>query len=657
MTPRVRHAIDAVLAIAILAFATNWGTWYWNQSLAIGRHPFFYQLYYEPAVMVACGKGFVVAQPQIPEMTRFLNEQTQTFDCKDIPANAKLGTEGLYQGSSRYIMTAVGWTWRLVGVSWRQLGPFAGLLFGLTIAAAYGIFRLGMGPVMAVLCAWALSVSTLHLANLPSIRDYAKAPFTLLIMFLIGLLVTIRPSWPRVLGISLLAGVTLGIGYGFRTDLLITIPAFILAATLFLDARWRERLTFGAAASAVLLATFYLSALPVITSVKNTWGCQWHTAIIGLGVDATKDLGIEPAAYDWLDGYTDEFVYATSTSYAARLQPQKHIEYCGPDYDGVTRAFLLDVVMHTPADFIVRAYASALQMVQLPLRWRKAPMPHVAVDYYKIRNTLTSHAQDAGVFLVLAAIILITASSIRLGLFVLGFVIYFGGYPAVQFGNRHFFHLEFITWWAFGFLVHHIVAAVVLRLRRRPTPSLPLSALRRSVLVVSASFATLFVALWIARWYQESAVEPLIQQYAGAALDEAVTETGPGNVLTVRPATAKQTDPETADLIAVDVNTSQCPEGSKLNFLYDRSHQGFAREMIIERTASRTPTRVFLPVFATFQGVTVRDAPAGCLAGVYRVRHPEQLALMPKVVLHPGWEDQPLYQSLKGWGIEPPPDD
>src|SRR5882724_5620008 len=154
-----------------------------------------YQLYYEPAVMVACGKGFVVAKPQIPEMTRFLNEGTQTFYCGDIPANTTFVSKGLFQGSLRYLMTAVGWTWQSTGVSWRRLGPLAGLLFGLTIASAYGIFRLGMGRVLAVLCASALCMSTVHLGNLPSIYDYAKAPFTLALIFLLGLLVTVRSSW------------------------------------------------------------------------------------------------------------------------------------------------------------------------------------------------------------------------------------------------------------------------------------------------------------------------------------------------------------------------------------------------------------------------------------------------------------------------------
>ena len=655
---RVQALVEAAIVAGILIWAGNWGTWYWNQSLALGRHPFFYQLYYEPAVMAACGKGFVVAQPQVPAMTKFLTEQTTEFDCKDIPADAKLGTDGLYQGSARYLMTAVGVAWRFAGVSWRKLGPVAGVLFGITIAAAYGIFRLGMGRVLSIVLAWVLSLSTLHLLNLPHIRDYSKAPFALLLIFFLGLLVTRRPSWTRVLWISLAYGVVMGIGYGFRTDLLINIPAFLLTAFLFLDARWRNRLMFGAAGAAVCLAAFYLSAWPIISAVNRTWGCQWHTAILGVGEDNTRDLQLDVAPYDWLDGFTDEYAYATATSYAARVEPGvKPIGYCGPDYDRVTSAFMLDVARHAPADFLIRAYASSLQMVQLPLRWQKPPVPHMATDFYRIRMAMTAHARDAGIVLVAVAVFLVAAANIRLGLFLIGFLLYFGGYPAVQFSNRHFFHLEFITWWAFGFLLQQLVIAVVARVRKRPHPFPSRDAVRRAALVLGGSVVALWALLAVARLYQQSALEPLVEQYTNAQLDQIFTDDTVPPLHRVPPAAAARTNPETADLLEVDVNEWQCPAESKLKFVYDTSHQGFARDLIVKPGAARVPTRIFIPVYATFQGVSVGDAPAGCLAGVYRVQHPEQFTLMPRLVLRPGWEDQPLYQSLHGWGIEPPPDE
>jgi len=64
--------LDGLAALIVFAMAGIWGTHYWNASWAAGRAPAFYQDYFEPAVMTACGKGFVVATPSIPAMTDFL---------------------------------------------------------------------------------------------------------------------------------------------------------------------------------------------------------------------------------------------------------------------------------------------------------------------------------------------------------------------------------------------------------------------------------------------------------------------------------------------------------------------------------------------------------------------------------------------------------
>jgi hypothetical protein len=650
--------LECVIVVAVFAAAQDWGRTYWNRSLAAGRHPGFYQLYFEPAVMVACGKGFVVTDPQPPAIGRFLKETTATFDCNDIPSDAVMVSAGGFQATARYLMLAVAWTWRSVGVSFRKLGPLAGLLFGLTITASYGIFRLGMGRVLAVLCACGLSLSPLHLLNLPGLRDYSKAPFLLLLVFLFGLLVTRRPSWRSVLLTSVASGVVLGIGYGFRYDLLIAIPGFLLAMSC-LDAGWRDRLKYGSAGTALFLATFYACAWPVIEAVRHSWDCRWHTMVIGLGAPQTKDLQLRESAYDWFAGFSDEFVYATTTSYAARVQPGLgHIEYCGPAYDDVTRSFVLDVARHTPADFFVRAYASSLQMVQLPFRWRAAPIPDVAGQYYRIRDAITSQVTEAGLFLVMAAVFLITAGSKRLGLFVVAFLLYFGGYPAGQFHDRHFFHLEFITWWALGFLLQQFATAIAARVSKHPVALPSASALRRAALLLGGCAATLWLALVIARLYQARSMTSLIQQYATADVERIDTEVADG-LYRVPVAPRTQTDPETADLIAVDLNEWQCSADSKLTFVYDRSHLGFGPEVAIRRDLTHAKTRVFVPVYATFQGVSLgRTAPApGCLAGLYRARYPERFALMPQVTLRPGWESEPVHQSLIGWGLEPPPDD
>ena len=57
--------IEAAIVVAVFVAAAWWSTAYWNASFTAGRQPFFYQEYFEPAVMMACGKGFVISHPQI----------------------------------------------------------------------------------------------------------------------------------------------------------------------------------------------------------------------------------------------------------------------------------------------------------------------------------------------------------------------------------------------------------------------------------------------------------------------------------------------------------------------------------------------------------------------------------------------------------------
>ena len=130
----------------------------------------------------------------------------------------------MYQtGSWRYLLHTVGFAWRVLGVSWSGLGPFFGTMFGVTFATLYAIFRLATGPLVALGCTVGLRFSILQLKYLPHLRDYAKAPFTLVLIVLLGALVLGQLSWKRTLLIAAAYGAVLGVGYGFRADLLVEI--------------------------------------------------------------------------------------------------------------------------------------------------------------------------------------------------------------------------------------------------------------------------------------------------------------------------------------------------------------------------------------------------------------------------------------------------
>ena len=626
--------LDCVLLSAIVAGSGIWGDISWHRAVA-REQPFFYQTYFEPAVMIACGKGFVIAQPQIPAMTAFLDQKVDRFSCDDIPPHAVLGTRGLYQGAWRYLMVTVGWAWRILGISWSGMGPLFGLLFAMTVGTAYAIFRLGMGPWLAALGSAGLSVSHLTLTYLPILRDFAKAPFTLLLVLLLGLLVTRRPGWKTTLTLSALYGLVLGVGYGFRTDFLANIPPFFVVLVLLLEGGLLANLRLKAAAGLLCAALFAATAWPVISSVQTSGGCQWHTVLLGFPTGFSRPLGLAEPPYKLLRAYSDDFVYTTVAGYVSRTRPQPEpLGYCRPDYDAASGRYLSELARRFPADMTVRAYGSALRVIELPFSWNRA-LP----GNFEGQLPEEAGSRGYGLVLVVAAILLAAVSSVRAGLFLLFFVLYFGGYPAAQFQTRHYFHLEFITWWAALFVLHSVIRRVLpLVIVWRWDPALAAS-VRRATAMVAGSAALLAMALWGARLYQQAKTRVLFESYLAAARDEI-----PLNDAGV----VRDTRPGAADFLQVDVNGWRCDEDPTVTFRYDKATRpAFSRRFVVPRNETvQEATHIFTPVYAGFHGIELSDTKPGCVAGVYRVRDPATIPVMLEVTLPPRWRRMALYQQF-----------
>lgn len=643
--PRSGRRLDYSIGLLLFVGAATWGTVHWNRSVTGGLPP-FYQSYFEPAVMIACGKGFVIAQPKVPAMTDFLLQRTDRFSCDAIPADAALGTRGLYQGAWRYLLVTVGLAWRILGISWSGMGPFFGTLFAVAIVAAYAVFRLGMDPPLATICALAIGVSRLHLTYLPSLRDYSKAPFTLILIALLGLLVKRQPTWRGVLAVGAAYGMVLGIGYGFRTDFLANIPPFFVTLMAFLKGGVIKNLRLKAAAGLLFVATFLATGWPIVSAVHRLGGCQWHAALLGFSTNFSDSLGVDDPPYALSGRYLDEFVYVTATSYAARLRPGVgHIEYCWPEYDAATGQYLKDLVRRFPADMIVRGYASILQIAELPITWRR-PIPE-GTETLQAGDRTPHHERGVGLALIVAAIGLTTVVSVRVALFLLFFLLYFGGYPALQFNARHYFHLEFITWWAAGLVLQSGIRHVWRCARERNWNPVTRSSIMRAALFLAASASALVLTLWVARVYQQVAARSLLRSYLAAPKEQIpIDATLPGMPQPIA-RTSPGTDPETADFLEVDLNEWRCGGRPEVTFLYDSARLEFSRTFVVPPQADiLAPNHIFMPVYDGFQAIELSDTRPGCLAGVYRVRNAGQFSILLEAALPPRWESMPLYQRF-----------
>lgn len=632
------------MVIVLFAAAAVWGTVYWKRSFQAGRQPQFYQAYFEPAVMFACGRGFLLAHPTVPAVEAFIEQRSDRLSCDEIPATTKLSDYGLYQRTWLYLELTVGVAWKVLGVSWSGMGPLFGLLFGLTIVTAYAMFRIGMNIAVSAGGAVALAVSTAHLQNLPHLRDYAKAPFTLALIGLLFAMVTGPATWRRLLTIAGIYGLILGIGYGFRTDFLAEIPVFFVVLFVFLRGAWVRTLPMKVAAASLCVAVFAAAAWPVITAVRRGGGCQWHAALLGLTDPFNDSLTIEPAPYSYGHAYSDSLVYAITTAFARRLDPGvQHIEYCSPDYDRATGRYLATLAMAFPADMAIRTLASIERILGLPLRWVDPPLEGFARTLYSVRRAVMRPLRGSGAMFAGIALVALMAADIRLGFFALFVVAYFGGYPMLQFGVRHYFHLEVLTWWGIGFLIQQ-------SFNRVRTGAWPALQCRRAAVVCGVLAIATLVSLVTVRAVQQRRARTMFEQYIDAP-STAIASKGAAADKTIRVPVqhSPAADPYPADVVAIDADVARCGPHSSVTFVYSEPEPEFTHMVPVGGDARAGVVKLFEPVYRRFEGVRLSGGAAQCVTRIAMLSAPERIPVLLSVTLQPGWQDEPLYERRQGW--------
>ena len=370
-----RVGLDAAIATLLFGAAYLCGTAYVRTAMAAGVVPDFYQVHFAPAVMVACGRGYVSPPSgEVPALDMFLATQRSTFECADLPAHPRLAKLTGPQVTWRYLISTAGLIWRATSVSWSELVlTFSGVLVAATVALAYALARLSVGRVLAIFVAGAVLSSPLHLTTLLYLRDYSKAPFLTALWVLLGALVAAPLSVggtlasKRVLALAAVYGLVLAIGSGFRNDVLIAAPPFVLAIA-FLPGGIFANFALKVEALAIAAATFLLAAWPLLGAYTAGGGASMqHVALLGLMANFNESLDVAPSVYELGHTYDDSLVTVIITNYAVRRQ---HVNEPIADYDHrydmAASAVIRNVITTFPGDILARAYASAFTIATLP---------------------------------------------------------------------------------------------------------------------------------------------------------------------------------------------------------------------------------------------------------------------------------------------------
>jgi len=632
----------------------------------------FGQSEFGAAVALACGRGYVdPGYTLTPGLSAFLTRGADRFSCAELPPVLPAHPPNVTQRLYRYLMWTTAGIWAVRGVSWSGLWPLYGVLYGATVAVCYGLFRLGMGRLLAFAAGLAIAVSAQHLGQLPGLRDYAKAPFILGLILIAGHLAR-RSERPRaMLALAGSFGVTLGIGFGFRNDILIVVPFLLAAALWWQPPRDVHSLRMRLAGLCVAGVAFTMAAWPIL-SAYSRGSNSGHVALMGLMPSFEQPLGIAGSVYEWGHVFRDEFAETLINSYTYRVQGHP-VTYLSAEYDRAMVGLLLQIARHWPADVMARAYSAVLKVVDLPFAagLHVDPVPFAIRDitvlrFYDWWTRTLGIFEGSGVPAVVLALLVVSRASLRWGILLLAGLLYLAGYPAIQFQLRHFFHLEFVGWLALGFLAQRAMAggAQLVRAWRSsaPLPRLSRGEVRRMAAFAAISVGIVVLPFWAARLYQQRHMLAFLREYVDAPREtvtvQAIDEGG--RTLLQTSALWADRNPRqkiNTQYVVATFSPATCPAVRlPVTFRYDKGDEwkDFSLDVTLTLLRGTPSTQVFFPAYhvdgsSRFAGIEVPRGFEACVQQVSRVLDLRTIPILLNLTLVPHWETGPLYQKLTDW--------
>jgi hypothetical protein len=659
---RRRAFWDALVLIAIFVA----GSWAGSRYVAAFQqvdHGEFGQAEFGAAVTFACGRGYGNPLTAGPALADFLSRRADSFSCAQLPADLRLGPLNITQALYRYLMIAAALQWKWSGISWSGLTPLFGLAYALTLCAAYGLFRLIGGPLLGGLGVLPLAISTHHLEYLPHLRDYAKTPLMLLLLLVMAWMAMPPLDRRRCLMLAALFGAILGVGLGFRNDLMIHVLPFAAVVLLLLPGRWRANLGLKVACILLASATFLATAWPILVAYRSGSNTG-HAAVLGLVTAFDRRLDVTRPAYDLGSSYLDRraMILINTHSY---LRSGRFVDYLSSGYDRAAVGLLGLVARHWPADILVRAYASVLQVLEFPFivpsgadPWPRGVSAPWLIRFYQSRADALHQLSGLGPVVVTVSLIAMAVSDPRAAALLLLLLLYYCGYPAVQFDPRHFFHLEFVDWWALVFASVVAIRSAWGIAARGGVRVFKLGRAARRGSLMLVAIVMLALPLGILRLYQQRHLTSVIGSYEQA---------------TARPLRVSRRPTTGATLIVTDDLWSEQDVREPMALRYLRAEFGGPScgaadlPLLVKYEAAngaddlselvRIPimavgqTVRFFPVYhlratTRFAGLVVPTGYEDCFRSVGVIDNLASLPVLVNLTLTPTWRSSSLYQRL-----------
>ena len=593
-------------------------------------------------LLSACtGRLGVMADPAaiatLPQWRAFLTGRVAAFPCEAMRGVTMAPAPYGYE-IQRHLHRALSTVFRTVGPRLEGVVYYQSLQFGVMVALLFGICRLAMGRILATLAVVPVMLSPRHLEMALAPLEYAKAPFFAACLLGVAALVVVRMSWRAAVAIAAATGASVGVGIGFKPDVLVFAPFGALAIALFWRAQEAPSLRRRGLLVGAYVVGLLLTGAPMLrTHFGGTQRSLLPVQILGGLAPHFTGTYATPAIYDYGVMFDDAHVMAVINSYNQRVRGSQEF---GIFFSEVLQRSAFDLlfrmVLTFPGDLVLRAYAAVLQVMQF------APF---------------------GALAAAGSMLLLLRREPRLAAFAAFTVAYMVGYVSLVLAPKHFFHLEFVPWLFMGLAISELG-----RMRTSGQSWI------RTLLIGASSVIAALVLLLACRAIQDPLVRALVSdnsrpdRFEPLAIQSgstgAVTRIVAAGVVIESPlpdaplvSAASFASPlVTTDYLAVDLECGRSGTAA-LTAVYLRPQDWrHSFEVNCDRAGQRW--LVLWPVYQhspyqVFDGFELSsDAPARVL-GISRARDVTQFPLLLRMRLPDNWRSSPAHQQLDVGTVSP----
>jgi len=393
-----------VIAATLLAFVIGRNYAISKQETDVNGTRAYGQRMMMPAVNYACTGRFGeirLAPDATPDDTtavgkirQFLEGIEPNYTCASFPQHLMPTSllDGIDWSNANwpmYLTLVYGILWRWLGATWQVTFDIVGGVVPLSFLALYFCLRPFLHSLVSAAAALLFICNPFYISFTLFPRDSLKFPFFIGIAALIIAIAAPTHAPRRFLVLASLLGLSIGVGFGFRSDLLLFLaPALVVLlfvcrveiglAKLSLRSRVLLQGLHRAAAVAVLLVSFAVGGwLPLLNDYvlhEHLGEVGYHPLLMGLQGYARSDqfqreIG-NTGMYMFRNAYNSDLGIAVRVMEFAQRKYGASVTFDDPSYWLYAKRYYFEVVSLVPADMISGVIGTFVNLMTEPYSFR-----------------------------------------------------------------------------------------------------------------------------------------------------------------------------------------------------------------------------------------------------------------------------------------------